>query len=211
MKQVNLVHWEPRRVSLQGFDNNKTKYYLSLKTDEVLDVTTVKKDNFEVTMEGSVVPIVEKIAYLPVKNEVRVYLNKDLLKPVSINPYTVRTTGLMNISGETVILSEQVYFTPENKCELYDISAVNIWYMKDGTILYRQPENGPCDLKVRVYNSSAEEKNVSLVIRAIGSDGERSRELRRTKITLAPEEEFIETFKDIEFFEGETVDVTIEK
>lgn len=182
-----------------------------MKANEVLDVTTVTKENFSVTTTGVIAPVVAKASYIPTNNEVRLYLNSELANYVSLNPYTVTSKGLKNIDGEAVALSENVYFTPENDCELYDISIVNVWYMKNGATLYSKPASGPFDLKVRVVNSSNETKSVRLMIRAIGSDGESQRVLAEENISLASGSKVTKEFEALEFFEGETVDVVLEK
>ncbi len=213
-------------VSPVGFDNESgdsgegeedtlvepklTNYYFSLKSNEVLDADTLKKENFNVTTAGANVPVVGDVTYLPANGEVRVYLTDKISEHLSLSPYLITSTNLKNIDGGAVTLSENVYLSFENECNLYDISIVNVWYKKDGATLYKAPENGPCDLSVRVLNSSNESKTACLKICAKGSS-EASRLLAEADISLASEQETTKDFTALEFFKGEMIEVYLEK
>ncbi|MBR2500433.1 MAG: hypothetical protein IKB60_05085 [Clostridia bacterium] len=187
-----------------------TNYYFSLKSNEVLDVDTLKKENFNVTTAGTSVPVVGDISYLPADGEVRVYLTDKISEHVTLNPYLVSSTNLKNIDGGAVSLSESVYLNFESDCDLYDISIVNVWYKKDGVALYKAPESGPCDLSVRVLNSSNKSKTACLKICTKGSN-EASRLLAEENISLTSEQETIKDFTALEFSEGEMIEVYLEK
>ncbi len=193
----------------QGFQI-ASNYYFKLETQDILDATTVQEENFKVTTAGTDVPVVCDAVYVSDKSEVRLYLTKDIAKYVSLNPYSITSTGVKDTDGGAVTLSGQVYFTPENDCELYDISIANIWFKNGDATYYSQPAEGPCDVNVRIVNSSSEEKTATLKISAIGTDLS-SRPLGQEEITLGANEEITKGFKSLSFFRGEQVEIELIK
>lgn len=162
------------------------------------------------TTAGKAVPAVCDAVYLSNQREVRLYLSKDIAKYVSLSPYTITSTGLMDTDGNAVTLSNSVYFTPEADCELYDISIANVWFKLGDATYYAQPNSGPCDVNIRIVNSSSEEKTATLRISAIGTNGT-SRVLKEEQIILAKNTETTKGFSGLTFFSGEKLDITLIK
>lgn len=162
------------------------------------------------TTVGGKSPTVVKTVYFPTENEVRLYLSKDIKNSVSLNSYKVTSTGIKSTDKKEVSLSQSVYFTPEEKCELYDISVANIWFKSGESTYYAQPKNGPCDVYVRIVNASGETKEATLKISAAGKNGT-ERVLKEEKIKLLSNEETTKGFKELSFFDGEKIDISLIK
>ena len=156
------------------------------------------------------VPVVYDTVYYSNHDEVRIYLNNDISRYVSLSPYVITSTGVKDEDGNVVTLSDSVYFTPEEDCELYDISIANVWFKSGDTTYYTQPVKGPCDVEVRVVNASTETKTATLNILAIGTNGT-SRLLKAEEITLSSNTEITKGFSGLTFFSGEKLDITLVK
>ncbi|MBR2500538.1 MAG: hypothetical protein IKB60_05620 [Clostridia bacterium] len=155
-------------------------------------------------------PVVCDTVYYSNNDEVRLYLNKNISRYVSLNPYSISSTGIKDENGNAVTLSGSVYFTPEADCGLYDISIANIWFKSGDATYYAQPQSGPCDVEVRIVNSSTETKTATLCISAVDTSGV-SRLLKEEEVSLASNTEIIKGFSGLAFFSGERLDITLKK
>ena len=115
--------------------------------------------------------------------------------------------GVKDREGQTVLLTAQVYFNPENNCQLYDINISNIWFKQDGVTLYTQPDRGECDVYVKVVNSSKYEKTAVLRIFAESNVGN-VRILSEQQINLSADAE-IEKGYQVSFSKGEKINAVI--
>lgn len=154
---------------------------------------------------GREIPVVADTLYLSNSKEIRLYLNESIENYVSLSPYNITSMGVKDTEGGEVSFSEQVYFNPENDCELYDISIANVWFKSGDATYYVQPTTGPCDVYLRIVNSSAQEKNATLRISA------GSRILKEEIVTLAANTEITKSFKGLSFFEGEKIEILLVK
>ncbi|MBR2500588.1 MAG: hypothetical protein IKL09_08230 [Clostridia bacterium] len=155
-------------------------------------------------------PVVDDAVYHASIGEVRLYLNDNIADYISLNPYKITSKGLKDTAGNTVLISSEAYFTPEEETELYDICIANVWFKQNDLICYVQPNAGPCDVFVRVLNSSYEPKIATLKISAIGTDG-KARLLKEEEVTLQRETEITKGYEELTFFEGEKLDIKLVK
>ncbi len=173
-----------------------------------MDATTVNKDNFEVTIAGTEVPVVEDAVYHASANEVRLYLSDGIEGNTS--PYTITSENVEDTDGNPVELSGESYFISEETADLYDISIANIWFKNGDATYFTQPKSGSCDVHVRVVNSSYESKTATLQILAVGTGGD-SRAISKEEITLARETEITKVYEDLTIVEGEKLDIKLLK
>lgn len=148
------------------------KYYISINTDETLDATTLKKENFTLTQGGVEVPVIKEVCYFPIQGEVRIYLTDEIENYDSASQFSITSSGVKDVENNAVSLTAQAYFTPESKCDLYDLTVANLKFKAGGATLYTQPKEGDCDITVRVVNAALESKSGTLKVYAKNLAGE---------------------------------------